>query len=193
MIVLGANSKHQPELATLMETVDGQVTTVPVSSRLRMTDEGDRLGLAHRRFFAVLEVTPAEPERLSFRFEVTERGRGRMKDAQLNLQLSLKPGETLETASKKIVLGSDRIELGPEEIGGSIRHRGWKISVDPTARLIWPVFGFNPYRNALETELRHAVGQLTIRVEVQPPDQGALDWRKQTIDFVIEADPIRKR
>ena len=98
LIVTGANSKHQPELATFMETVDDQVTTVPRSSRLRMSDQGDRLGLAHRRFFAVLEVPPPERERLRFLFEITEQGRGRMRDVRLNLQLVLKAGEPLETA-----------------------------------------------------------------------------------------------
>jgi hypothetical protein len=186
MILLGANSKHQPELATFMETVDGRVTTVPLSSRLRMTDKGDRLGLAHRRFFAVLEVPPADPERLSLRFEVTERGRGRMRDAQLNLQLALKEGETLETASRKIVLSSEPVELGPEEIGGFIRHTGWKMTVDPSASLTWPVFGFNPYRNAPETELRHAVGRLAVPIRLKPPAKIPMDWREQVIELVIE-------
>lgn len=189
MIVLGANSKHQPELATIMETVDGSVTTVPVSSRLQMRDGGDRLGLAHRRFFAVLEVPPAEPERLRFNFEITERGRGRMKEAQLNLQLALKAGEVLETTSKKIVLDENRVELGPDEIGSFIRHRGWKLSVGSAAHLTWPVFGFNPYRNAPETDLRHAVGVLTIPIELQQETEWQLRWRQGLIEFVIEADP----
>jgi hypothetical protein len=185
MIVTGANSKHQPDLATFMEKADDQVTTVPFSSRLRMTDEGDRLGLAHRRFFAVLDVAPPEPDRLSFHFEVTEQGRGRMGEVQLNLQLVLKPGLPLETARSKVVLGEDRIELGPDEIGGWIRHHGWTLHVDPTSRLTWPVFGFNPYRNAPETELQHAVGVLTVPVRVQPPAEGPLNWRRQTISFSL--------
>jgi hypothetical protein len=187
MVVTGANSKHQPELATFVETADERVTTVPRSSRLRMTDEGDRLGLAHRRFFAVLEVPPPDRERFSFRFEITEQGHGRMRTVQLNLQLVLKAGEPLETGRSKIMLGADRVELGPNEIGGWIRHRGWTLHVDPTARLTWPVFGFNPYRNAPETELRHAVGVLTVPVCVQPPTEGPLNWRRQEIAFTVVA------
>ena len=186
LIISGANSKHQPELATFMETVDGEVTTVPLSSRLRMTDEGDRLGVAHRRFFAVLEVPPAQTDRLDLKFQIVERGRGRMKDAQLNLQLVLKPGETLETAHRRIVLSEEDLALGPSEIGGWVRHRGWKILVGPSARLTWPVFGFNPYRNAPETEIRHAVGVLTVPVEVEPAEDWALDWRRQEIMFTLE-------
>jgi hypothetical protein len=187
LIVSGANSKHQPELATFMETVDGKTTTVPVSSRLRMTDTGDRLGLAHRRFFAVLEVPPAKPENLDLRIRIIERGRGRMRDAQLNLQLVLKAGESLETAHRKIVLSEERVDLGLEEIGGFVRHRGWTIYLDASARLTWPVFGFNPYRNAPETELRHAVGVLSVPLKVHPVNEGELNWRRQEIAFRIKA------
>ncbi len=191
MIVTGANSKHQPELGTFIEKADDVVTSVPRSSRLRMTSIGDRLGLAHRRFFAVLEIPPAEPNRLTFRFEITEVGQGRMGDVQLNLQLALKAGESLETAGTKVVLGPTRLELGPDEIGGFIRHHGWTLSVDPTARLIWPVFGFNPYRNAPETELRYAVGLLTMPVTLQPPKEGPLNWRHLEATFVIQTDSAR--
>ena len=39
-----------------------------------------------------------------------------------------------------------------------------------------------------ETELRHAVGQLTVPIDAVPPTEGALNWREQTIDFVVEID-----
>ncbi len=187
MIVIGANSKHQPELATFMEKADDRVTTVPQSSRLQMTDGGDRLGLAYRRFFAVVEVAPPEPDRLEFQFEVTEQGRDRMGEVQLNLQLVLKEGVLLETARTKIVLSEDRVELGPGEIGGWIRQGGWTLHVDPTSTLTWPVFGFNPYRNAPETELQYAVGVLTVPVRVQDPAEGPLNWRRQKIAFTLES------
>ena len=42
-------------------------------------------------------------------------------------------------------------------------------------------------RNGPETELRHAVGVLTVPVRVQPPTEGALNWRRGDIAFVLEA------
>ncbi len=83
----------------------------------------------------------------------------------------------------------NRLELGPDEIGGLIRHRGWTLRVDPTARLVWPVLPFNPYRTAPETDLHHAVGVLSVPVKVQPPPEGGLDWRRGEISFVLEAKP----
>jgi hypothetical protein len=186
LIVTGANSKHQPELATFRERSKERVRAIPLSSRLRMSEERDRLGLGYDTFFAELELPPPSADRLPLRVAITETGRGRLQEAQLNLQLCLKAGEVLETARTKATLDDKRIELGPEQIGGWIGHRGWTLRVDPTARLVWPVLPFNPYRNAPETDLRHAVGVLTVPLRVQPPTEGALDWRRQEITFTLE-------
>jgi hypothetical protein len=189
LIVTGANSKRQPELATFLDRNKDRLTTIPLSSRLRMSDERDRLGLGYPTFFAEAEVpTPAE-DRLSFRFAITETAPNRLQDAQLNLQLCLKAGETLETAKSKVVLDKQRVELGPDQIGGWIRHRGWTLRVDPTARLVWPVLPFNPYRNAPETDLRYAVGVLSVPVKVQRPAEGAFNWRRGEIAFTLETKP----
>jgi hypothetical protein len=187
MIITGANSKYQPELATFVEKYNGQTATIPLSSRLRMSDERDRLGLSYTTFFAETEVPTPSEERLTLRFAIIETGRNRLQDAHLNLQLCLQPGEVLETAHSKIVLDENRIELSPEQIGGWIRHRGWTLRVDPTARLVWPVMPFNPYANAPEKDMRHAVGALTVPVKVVAPTEGALDWRRGQIAFVLES------
>jgi hypothetical protein len=188
LIVTGGNSKHQPELATFREQTTAGVKTVPLSSRLRMSEDRDRLALGYSTFFAEAELPTPSDERLPLRFAITETGRGRLRDVQLNLQLCLRPGETLETATAKVVLGEDRIELSPDQIGGRIRHGGWTLRVDQPARLTWPVYPFNPYANAPETSLRRAVGLLTVPVSVTPPPaDAALDWRRGEITFELEA------
>lgn len=187
MIVSGANSKNQPELATFAMKFEEGIATVPRNNRLRMSEDRDRLGLSYPHMFAELEIPAPTPERVELRFTVVEQGTGRLRDGRLNLQLVLRPGEVLETAKKKIMLGEERIELGPEEIGGWISHRGWKLTVDPTARLVWPVYPFSPYRNAPETEIRHAVGALTVPLAVKPPPAGdTLGWQRQEIAFRLE-------
>jgi hypothetical protein len=185
LVVTGANSKRQPELATFTEKVKGQPNHLPISSRLRMSDERDRLGIAYNTFFAELEVAPPTEQLVAFRFNAMERGR--LEEAQLTLQLCLKAGEVLETAKSKIILDDKRAELKPEEIGGWIRHHGWTLKVDPTARLTWPVYPFNPYRNGPETELTHAVGTLSIPLHVQATPGSKT--RAQEIAFTLEANP----
>ena len=190
LIITGANSKHQPELATFVEKLREQPGTIPLSSRLRMSEEGDRLGLGYSTFFAEANVAPLSDERLKVHFEIVETGRGRLQDAQLHLQLCLKGGEALETGASKQVLSEARIELDASQVGGLVRHRGWALRVPKTARLTWPVLPFNPYANAPETELRHAVGVLTVPLAVEPPPaDAALNWRRGQIDFELEVLP----
>jgi hypothetical protein len=188
LIITGANSRNQPELATFLEKSKDKVTTIPLSSRLRMSDERDRLGLGYTTFFAEAEVPPPSEGRLPFRFAITETGRGRLQDVTLNLQLRLKAGETLETAKTKIVLDDKRIELGPDQIGDRIHHRGWSLRFSQPARLKWPVMPFNPYRNAPETDMRFAIGVLSVPVRVEPPAVGALNWRRGEIALLLESE-----
>jgi hypothetical protein len=188
LIVTGANSKRQPELATFVEKTRAETRFIPTSARLRMSDERDRLSLSYETFFAELEVRAPGGNALSLRFTVIETSPNRMEDVTLTLQLCLRAGEVLETARSRTVLGGDRIELGPEAIGGAIRHHGWRLRVDPSARLVWPVYPFNPYTNGPETDLRHAVGALSVPVRVRPPAGRNVSWRRQEIAFDVEVE-----
>lgn len=196
LIITGANSRNQPQLATFLEKSKERITTIPLSSRVRMAQQAsgpriDRLGLGYHTFFAEAELPIPQAERLPFRFAITETGRGRLQDVKLNLQLCLKAGEVLETATTKLMLGDEPIELGPDRLGGWLGQRGWKLAVDPAAHLVWPVLPFNPYKNAPETDIRHAVGVLTVPVRVQPPQTGALNWRRGAIAFELAAAAAR--
>src|SRR6185503_6603037 len=75
LIITGANSKHQPELATFTEKVGGDFVHAPTSTHLKMADDADELALAYNSFFAVLEVMSASDKRQEFRFVITPTGR----------------------------------------------------------------------------------------------------------------------
>jgi hypothetical protein len=153
-----------------------------------MSDQRDRLGLAFETFFAELEVLAPSGNALPFAFTVIVTDPNRLEDVTLTLQLCLKAGEVLETARSRTILGATRMELDPETIGGTIRHHGWTLKVAPTARLVWPVYPFNPYTNGPETDLRYAVGALSVPVRVKRPTEGTLPWRRQEIRFVVEVE-----
>ena len=58
------------------------------------------------------------------------------------------------------------------------------MKVDPSARLVWPVYPFNPYGNAPETSLEWAVGALS--VDLHPKKRDCVQRHKeQKIDFAI--------
>ena len=167
LIITGANSKRQPELATFSERLLGQTFYMPLTSRLQMSTEKDRLSLAYNTFFTDLYVpSPSETE-LAFRFAITGKGTP-SEDPKLTLQLCLKSGEDLETAGGgKFVIGPDRIELTGSSLGGWIRHHGWTLIIDPSSRFIWPIFPHNPYADGPEKNLDHAVAALSVPLQLK--------------------------
>jgi len=188
LIITGANSKHQPELATFSEKLQGQVYHMPLSSRLQMSDERDRLSLAYNTFFTDLYVPAPSDHQMTFRFVIAGKGNP-AEEAQLTLQLCLKAGEELETeAGKKIVLGAERVELGPDQLGGWIRHHGWTLKTDPTAKLAWPVYPYNPYAAAPEKELEHAVGTLSVPLHLKSKPGHFIRPHEQEIAFTLSAN-----
>jgi len=130
LTVSGANSRCQPVLATFRETVSGRTSHLPVSTALRMEPGLDRLFLAYT-FSADVEVAETSSQQVAFRFAVTEMGP--VEEAQLAIQLVLTPGEVLETTKTLVMLGLDRRELGPDDVAGLVRRRGWSLRVDSPA------------------------------------------------------------
>ncbi len=167
LIITGANSKRQPELATFSENLLGQTFYMPVSSRLQMDLKYDRLSLAYNTFFADLYVAPPSETELGLRFAITGKGTP-AENPKLTLQLCLKPGESLETASgKKFTIRSDRVELRGTDLGGWLRHHGWTLGVDSSAVLVWPVYPHNPYADGPEKNLDHAVAALSVPLRLK--------------------------
>ena len=187
LIISGANSKHQPELATFSEKFDSQSYHTPVSSRLQMNDIQDRLSLAYNSFFGDLYVPVPKPDQVVLRFVINGEGTP-PEEARLTLQLCLKLDEDLETATgQKIMLGRDRIELGPEALGAWIRHHGWTLKFDPEARLSWPVYPYNPYTVAPETTLDHAVATLSVPLRLKSRPGHFVRPNEQEITFSLTA------
>jgi len=189
LIISGANSKRQPELATFSEKIEGQVFHLPLSSRLQMNDKQDRLSLSYNTFFSDMYVPVPSEKELQLRFVLTGRGTP-AEETRLGIQLCLKAGETLETGGgQKLVLGTERVELSPEDLRGEIHHHGWTLKMDPTARLEWPIYPFNPYMNKPETKLDHAVGLLSVPLQAKRTKE---DWfvrpGEQEILFTLTGD-----
>jgi len=188
MIITGANSKRQPELATFDAKYRGQILHLPLSSRLQMGEAQDRLSLGYSTFWADLLVPKPSAGEMTFRFVVNGRGKP-PQEPELNLQLVLKAGATLVTgAGRRIKLGPESIVLTPEDLGGSISHRGWTLEVDPTARLTWPVYPQNPYADAPETNIKYAVGRLTVPLRLKEQPGHYVRPNEQRIDFRIKAE-----
>jgi hypothetical protein len=188
LIVSGANSKRQPELATLRETLaSGETLHLAGNTRLQMNPTADRLSLAFNTFFADLYMPPAQGQELNFKFVIAGRGEP-PRAAFTTLQLVLHAGESLETANGKYVLSAEPLNLTGEQIGGWIRHHGWTLHVDPTTRLTWPIYPFNPYRNAPETTLEHAVGAVSVPLKLKSRPGHYVRPNEQEIAFKLTVE-----
>jgi hypothetical protein len=175
LIITGANSKRQPELATFWERIGGQDVTIPQVSRLQMDEERDRLALAYNTFFAELTVPTPSERRLEL--NVTTTFKYGEANSQLTLQLVLKPGQRIETAAgRNVILGDEPLCWDDADLGGWIRHNGWTMQLPVGTRLTWPVYPFNPYHNRPETDLSWAVGALCVPLRAEA----------QAIPFAIE-------
>lgn len=164
LIISGANSKRQPELATFTEVIGRDSIHMPVSSRLVLNEKGDTLSLAYNVFYADLIFLPPSKNKLPLKVQTHYKWGDAI--SEFNLQLVLTAGEELVTGNgKKYVLGSDRLELTDAELGGSIQHHGWKLDVPKGMKLTWPVYPFNPYRNANETDITKAIGRLSVPLQ----------------------------
>jgi hypothetical protein len=188
LIVSGANSKRQPELASFREKLPtGEIVSLPASSRLQMSEKTDRLSVAFNTFFADLFVAPPTGKEINFRTVIAGKGRP-PAEAFATIQLVLHPGESLETEHRTIKLSAEPLNLEPSEIGGWIRHHGWKLYVDPEARLTWPVYPFNPYQNAPEKTLDHAVAALSVPLKLKSIAGRYVRPNEQQIAFRLTAE-----
>jgi hypothetical protein len=166
LIISGANSKHQPGLATFTEIIGNDSIHTPVSSRLQMSEHIDKLALAYNVFFASLDV-PA-PSAKQLKFQLNTFYKWGEAQVSLNLQLMLKAGQVIETsAGKRTVLGSEKIDWTAEESGGWIKHNGWILKVPQGMHFTWPVYPYNPYKGKPETELELAIGKLSVPLKAE--------------------------
>jgi hypothetical protein len=158
---------------------------MPLSSKLEMTAEHDRLALAYNTFFTVIEPTVISDKQMRLHFTITPRGG--IENSRLNLQLCMKDGQTIETeAGGKLLLSASKIDLSSQDLGGWIHYPGWKMRIDAPARLSWPVYPYNPYANAPETSLEHAVAALSVPLRASGSEESPRHAR--VVNILIETD-----
>jgi hypothetical protein len=145
LIVSGAPSKRQPELAQFAETV-----------ALDGARHEDKIALAYPGFTATLQAA-ASPSYSAVGIHLKPHGPKPPQQVRVALQLALHADEGIESASgQRAVLGRDRLEW--RNLGGWIRHHGWTMQLPPDAVLTWPHFGYNPYRAAPDDAIGYAIG-----------------------------------
>jgi hypothetical protein len=81
--------------------------------------------------------------------------------AHLTLWPHLK--QAVETGGgQRFELGDSPVTLSADQVGGSVAHAGWRITVPKTATLTWPALPHNPYRKDGRAEAGE--GRISIRI-----------------------------
>jgi len=62
------------------------------------------------------------------------------------------------------------------------------MKCDPTARLEWPVYPYDPYADAPEKGLDHAVGALSVPLRLNARPGHSVRPNEQEISFVVEVE-----
>ena len=169
LIITGANSKRQPELATFTEQIGGENIHIPIETDLRMEPDTDQLALAYNVFFARLQLSTPSEKRMAFRIKTTYKWGDAV--SRLNVQLIMKEGQEMETGTgRKFILGKDKIDLGEAELGGVLTHNGWTMHLPAGMQFTWPVYPFNPYKASAETDLSKAIGLLSLPLQQKDQD-----------------------
>ena len=189
LIVSGASSKHQPELATFAEKIDGEWVTKPKGGRLTQSDAGDVLAVAHNTFSAEIHVPPpvnAREQEVEFRIN----GRGPVPDeTYLGLQLCLKTGMELQAlGGRSVALSAERMTWSADELRKGLRCGVWSIQIDSDATLEWPIYPYSPYINGLEKKLDHAVGLLRVPLKLKADPNHWLQINERVIRMRVIVD-----
>jgi hypothetical protein len=188
LVLSGANSRHQPGLATFQERLGATLAYTPLDARLELSGEGDRLWLAYQRYFAEILALPPTDREVRLRFTITGRGPA-PGEARLTLQLILIPGHSIATAAGRSATVSDApILWDAGQLGGAVMHNGWTLRLPPGASLEWPVRPYNPYRNGPDPDLKRAVAALSVPLALSPRPESYVRPAETVLDFSIHVD-----
>lgn len=158
LIVGGGNTKLQPLWSTftvgdtsLLSHRSGDTAPkftppsglwhVPTSAQL--DPDQSSLALTYGSERCRVAVDTSDPHRAMLTYETTNS----KQPVEAHMTLLPHLGGTWKTASgKQGTLDKQPLRLAPGEAGAWFEHNGWRISVPPTATIIWHALPHNPYR-----------------------------------------------
>jgi hypothetical protein len=158
---------HRPGDTNPKFLPQGTLFHVPSAATLSIKPDAS-LALTYGGETCRVTVTPKDDRSLVYEVQSTHRS-GLPVAAHVTILPRL--GKPLLTAAGRTAkLGPQRIDLGPAELGGLVRHAGFAIRVPKGASLRWPALPHNPYRADGHAEPQE--GRIEIRVPLES-DQSA--------------------
>ncbi len=166
LIISGGSSKTQPEWSNFVFTRGGHPVYIPSNGIVREKNPRDAVTLTYEGRRASIEVSEKSKKELQIKSIVEDGG----SPVTGQLLLYLKSGNTLRTATGKVYsLNEKPLEVAAENSGGWIEYEGWRITLPPRSKMIFPSYPFYPHDRQSRTPLSEARGLLTYPLDEAVP------------------------
>jgi len=162
LIVGGGNSKAQAEWSSFIFSRSGKLSYVPSSGEVRE----DELVLTYEDRKASLSISPESKSELKIKASLLDAA----SSATGQLLLHLKAGNTCKTAAGGVFSLSEKtLDIRAEDAGGWIEFEGWRITLPPGAKIVFPVYPFEPDDRNGKASLQEGRGVLSFPLNSSAP------------------------
>jgi len=166
LIISGGNSKAQPEWSNFVFSRGGRLVYIPSSGVVREKNPRDAVTLSYEEKKASIEISEKSKKELQIKTLLDDTG----ASATGQMVLYLKSGNTLRTAIGKIYPLSEKpIEVAAEASGGWIEYEGWRLTLPPRSKVIFPSYPFSPETRQAHAPLSEARGLLSYPLDATAP------------------------
>ncbi len=141
----------------------GELYHVPSAAKLRL-EPVPELELVYGPETCRVRLLPKDDAKLEYQLQATA-----ASQLPIHAHLTFIPrlGQPVETATgEKLTLGNEPFNLPADRLAGWIAHAGYRVTIPPTASLLWPVLPHNPYRADGHATLEEA--RLVLRIRLDP-------------------------
>jgi hypothetical protein len=166
LIVSGGNSKAQPEWSNFVFSRGGHPAYIPSNGVVREKNPRDAVTLSYEDKKASIEVSEKSKKELQIKTRQEDPG----ASATGQLLLYLKSGTTFKTASGSVFSLSEKpVEVSAENSGGWIEYNGWRITLPPRSKVLFPSYPFHPQERQSRALLSEARGLLSYSLDASVP------------------------
>jgi hypothetical protein len=166
LIITGGNSKAQPEWSNFVFSRGGRPAYIPSNGVVREKNPRDAVTLSYEDKKASIEVSEKSKKELQIKTRLEDPG----SSATGQLMLYFKSGNTFKTATGSVYSLSEKpVEVSAENSGGWIEYNGWRMTLPPRSKVLFPSYPFCPQERQSRTSLSEARGLLSYPLDAAAP------------------------
>ena len=166
LIISGANSKAQPEWSNFVFPSAGRLSYIPSNGVVRQKNPRDAVTLSYEDKKVSIEVSEKSKKELQIKTRLEDSG----TSATGQLVLYFKSGTTFKSAAGSVFSLSEKpVEVSAESSAGWIEYNGWRITMPPRSKVVFPSYPFSPQERQSRAPLSEARGLLSYPLDTAVP------------------------